>query len=161
MSKIALDFDQTFTTDPFAWANFIRNFVYLGHDVRIVTARDGINDGIKWRKFGMSTPPAEIIWCDGRPKREVCRAEGWEPDIWIDDNPAGIVFASSFKDEETLAAWRSQDEYRASTQPIHGRSRGLDYKKDKANDGDTGNTVQARAERPGYAARKLTSVSRA
>lgn len=131
--KIALDFDQTFTLSPRFWLGFLRDAIARGHEVRIVTARDEHNDGINWALFGGRygthfpyVAPCRVIWCDGRTKRTVCKELGWEPDIWIDDNPAGIIFPTSFKDRESLAAWRGTDEYRGSTKPVTGESRGFD-----------------------------------
>lgn len=150
--KIALDFDETFTKDPDLWLKFI-SLARYSHNICIVTARDEGNDGINWGKVllarvgggqqfhngqaGMDGPPCPVIWCDGRPKRTICRAMGWEPDVWIDDNPYGITNLSVM-DEASLLAWRKQDKYRGSKLPIHGRSRGQIVKKDKANDSERG-----------------------
>lgn len=131
--KIALDFDETFTRDPALWLKFISMARY-SHNICIVTARDEDNDGIHWGhvNLGMDGPPCPVIWCDGRPKRSICRAMGWEPDVWIDNNPYGITNLSVM-DEASLLAWRKQDKYRGSKLPIHGRSRGQIVKKEAAN----------------------------
>lgn len=128
--KVALDFDGTFTADPGFWFNFVRTAQSFGHQVWIVTARDEINDGIAWNAvMPKARPPifapCDVIFCDGRTKRKVTRELGIEIDVWIDDNPAGIILPSSFKDRESLAAWRATDEYRGSTLPVTGESRGF------------------------------------
>lgn len=127
--KIALDFDGTFTAAPLFWWMFVEDAIHKGHDVRIVTARDERNDGIDWGLIdhtGRGRQPCPVIFCDGRIKRTVCRdIIGWEPDIWIDDNPAAILFATSFTSPLQLAAWRATDEYRGSKLPITGESRGF------------------------------------
>lgn len=126
--NIALDFDGTFTADPSLWLDFInRANLFGGHRVYIVTARDGENDGINWSRVGLMDQPCEVIWCDGRPKREVTKLAGVHIDIWIDDNPAAIIMKhTSFSTPEGLAAWRRTDEYRGSTLPITGASRGFE-----------------------------------
>lgn len=154
--RIALDFDGTFTLDPGFWYSFVRKAQTIGHQVWIVTARDEINDGIAWRKVmadarpPLPPCPCEIIFCDGRTKRKVTRELGIEIDVWIDDNPAGIILPSSFKDRESLAAWRATDEYRGSTLPIHGESRGFEEKENVAANRPEGAKVAANLHgRPG------------
>lgn len=126
--KLALDFDDTFTRDPFLWVRFIQNAKEIGHEVLIVTARDSHNDGIKWRALEMTHSPAPVIWCDGRPKKAMCEAHGVHIDVWIDDNPRGIHSPSFFTPEDLLA-WRQQDRYRGATTPPHGKSRGFTWGK--------------------------------
>lgn len=124
--RIALDFDGTYTAAPHFWEDFIRKAEVSGHLVWIVTARDEDNDGIDWSKVGAARAPCTVIFCDGRPKRQIVRELGIEIDIWIDDNPAGIVVkGASFAEPEGLAAWRAKDQYRGSKLPITGESRGF------------------------------------
>lgn len=123
--KIALDFDGTFTADPYLWRDFIGSAIGFGHEVRIVTARDEHNDGINWKRVGCTMAPCPVIFCDGRAKRKVVREQGFAVDVWIDDNPYGVIASTSFAGPETLLAWRQQDEYRGSTLPPTGESRGF------------------------------------
>lgn len=117
--KIALDFDGTFTADPHLWSLFIFNARNAGHEVRIVTMRCRIKDGINWSAVWSDMPtrlhdaPCEVIWCDGHAKREWCRSIGWEPDIWIDDDPYSLVHGSKWAHESPeLIAWRVTDKYK-------------------------------------------------
>lgn len=119
--KIALDFDGTFTEDPYFWNEFVDRAPARGHEVFIVTARDELNDGINWARLHMSGPPCRVIFCDGRPKRKIAIGI----DVWIDDNPYGIIGATSFSSPTELAAWRRQDIYRGSKLPVTGESRGF------------------------------------
>lgn len=120
--KIALDFDKTFTADPRLWNSFINMAVASGHEVRIVTMRCDIKDGINWKVATPDAvwhvPPVPVIWCDGNPKAEFCRALGWVPDIWIDDDPYGILKPSRWRDQDPeLVAWRVTDPYKNPKQP--------------------------------------------
>lgn len=105
--KLALDFDNTFTAEPAFWQTFITFASEWGHSVVLVTARCETKDGINWDALTMNWAPCPIIWCDGKPKREVAKGI----DIWIDDDPYSLVHGSQFT-PEALAAWREKDVYR-------------------------------------------------
>lgn len=113
--KIALDFDGTFTAAPALWITFIDLARRFGHEVRIVTMRCAIKDGINWAHAGCLLPPAEVIWCDGQPKRDYCRTVAkWEPDIWIDDDPYALIHGSKWTgNQPELVKWRETDVYHA------------------------------------------------
>lgn len=151
--KIALDFDETFTLDPTMWLYFIDEAVTAGHTVYIVTARDEFNDGINWLKVGLGEAPCEVIWCDGCPKRELTRGLGLKIDVWIDDNPAGIILPTSFTHEDQLAAWRHTDKYRGSKLPITGASRGFEHAADRRKDAQEPADLHGR---PGLFSRRLS-----
>lgn len=121
--KIALDFDGTFTADPQLWLTFIIAAEDAGHEVRIVTMRCAVKDGINWMAVGFTDPPAKVVWCDGHAKREWCRQIGWEPDIWIDDDPYSLVHGSKWRDDHPeLVKWRVTDKYKkpaGATNVVH------------------------------------------
>jgi hypothetical protein len=86
--KIALDFDGTYTRAPRFWNGVIEDALDAGHEVRIVT----------FRKSTMTDPALDwlaqqipVIYTEYQQKRAFCRSLGWEPDIWIDDQPEFIV----------------------------------------------------------------------
>jgi hypothetical protein len=86
--KIALDFDGTYTRAPQFWNGFVEDALDAGHEVRIVT----------FRKSTMTDPALDwlaqqipVIYTEYQQKRAFCRRLGWEPDIWIDDQPEFIV----------------------------------------------------------------------
>ena len=103
--NIALDFDGTFTEDKDLWLDFVdltkRN---RPHRIYMVTLRseehdrDAIHDYLE--DYGV-----EIVWCDGRSKREVVDEKGIHIDIWIDDMPESIGRGSHLTPEQ-LEEWR-------------------------------------------------------
>lgn len=105
MTRIALDYDNTYTLDPVLWDAFVAMAFVAGHDVRIVTIRDEQHD--------RTTPLIElekhlpVIYCRGVAKDFWCLHHAdWQPDIWIDDSPRTILENSKFSPED-LAAWRT------------------------------------------------------
>lgn len=128
--KIALDFDETITKDPEFWLAFVLDAEERGHQVLIVTARDEYRDGINWGMVGWPHEPCPVIWCDGVPKRLVMARHRITIDVWIDDNPYGILHGTSLSEKAKLAAWRETDKYRNSSRPPDGESEGWNYKED-------------------------------
>lgn len=102
--KIALDFDETYTRDPSLWRSLIFHAQDRHHEVFVVTARCETKDGIHpdW------LPPCPVIFCDGRPKREVTRERGIQIDVWIDDDPYSLIHGSQHS-PEVLREWREKD----------------------------------------------------
>lgn len=104
--NIAIDFDNTYTLDPFLWQAFINSAKSSGHDVRIVTARD--------ERFDRTLALAElenripVIYCRGVAKKWYLThfGEGFTVDVWIDDKPESILTNSEFS-PDNLAAWRA------------------------------------------------------
>lgn len=103
--KIALDFDDTYTLDPDFWNTFIALAESLGHEVRIVTARDDRFD--RTRALVEIEKLVRVIYCRGVAKRWYVThfGDGFTPDIWIDDNPESILENSSFTPDD-LHNWR-------------------------------------------------------
>lgn len=87
--NIALDYDDTYTRDPELWDRFINNAVAHGHDIRIVTFRNGNgnNDDIA-ATIGDRIP---VIFTGGISKRRFCYAVDFWVNVWIDDMPEIIV----------------------------------------------------------------------
>jgi len=89
--KIALDYDDTFTRDPFLWQMFIETAILRGHSVYIVT----------WRTFeecadidSDTIKNIVVLPTFRQAKKEFCKKEyGIDFDIWIDDNPAAILYS--------------------------------------------------------------------
>ncbi len=82
--KIALDYDDCYTTDPVLWDGFIDLCKTRGHSVTIVTMRyptepiGGLVD--------------TVIYTSRKAKLKYCADRGREFDIWIDDKPHWILF---------------------------------------------------------------------
>lgn len=86
---IAIDFDDTLTTDSVLWAKFIESAKSLGHRVICVTARRSTEDNIEsidnWMTMhGVSLP---VYYTGLRSKVEYMASQGHKVDIWIDDDP--------------------------------------------------------------------------
>jgi hypothetical protein len=83
LQSIALDYDDTFTSDPGLWRMFVAACQARGHTVYIVTARYENNVA----DIEVNLPGLEIMASGGMPKRDFCSSKGIEIDIWIDDMP--------------------------------------------------------------------------
>ena len=83
MLNIGLDYDDTFTSDPVLFGEFVKLARSRGHVVFVTTARahGNISDIEK------SLPDLEIITSAGGQKRPAAEAYGVTIDIWIDDMP--------------------------------------------------------------------------
>ncbi|MCQ6312458.1 hypothetical protein [Citrobacter portucalensis] len=87
--NIAVDFDGTFTANTALFCQLVGQMLKYGADVRIVTFRfsTGNNsDIITWGER-LNVP---VIFTEGKQKEAFCEALGWEPNIWIDDDPRFI-----------------------------------------------------------------------
>lgn len=86
---IAIDFDQTFTSEPNMWAGIIELMNDYGHRVICVTCRP------EWDTAGMDQIEKiigsdNIFFTDNMPKIEFME-ERCHVDIWIDDTPATVT----------------------------------------------------------------------
>lgn len=97
--NISLDYDGTYTEDPEAWDAFIELMQSYEHDIYIVTLRSGEHD--KVRVGGLP-----IIYCAGRPKKEVVREHGIHINVWIDDQPNCITKGSSLTPDQ-VSEWEA------------------------------------------------------
>ena len=86
---IAIDFDDTFTSDPATWSDVIEVLQHAGHRVVCVSAR---RDCIEHRQELMVALPngVAVLLSYDTPKREFARRHGVNVDIWIDDMPEAI-----------------------------------------------------------------------
>lgn len=88
--NISLDYDNTFTSDPNFWSNFVKTCPYK---VYCITSRNDTYENLQeikraFSNYGITIP---IIMCNYAPKIEVCKQRGIDIDIWIDDDPRGIL----------------------------------------------------------------------
>lgn len=87
---IALDYDGTFTADPFLWLDFIGSAKKRGYRVFIVTSRQYSAEAKE--QIREATGLTSIIFTEGVAKRWYCERGGIDKiDIWIDDDPGSIV----------------------------------------------------------------------
>lgn len=83
---IAIDFDNTWTADAALWKQFADDAKKRGHDVIIVTARNGWSDDM-FRHYDGEVP---LYYTGGKLKRHAMEFVGIPVDIWIDDQPGTI-----------------------------------------------------------------------
>lgn len=87
---IALDYDGTFTADPFMWLDFIGSAKKRGYRVLIVTSRRYSTEAKEQIREAVGNLP--IVFTEGVAKRWYCERVGIDKiDIWIDDDPESIV----------------------------------------------------------------------
>lgn len=79
---IALDYDQTYTTDPALWDEFINRCISRGHEVICITLR--------YPKEAIADLPIPIHYTSRKAKSDFCKVNSIKVDIWIDDKPAYI-----------------------------------------------------------------------
>ena len=106
--NIALDYDGTFTEDPEMFVDFLVNAQKRNHTVYMVTLRSKEHDFEDIHNYLTNEYGVQIVWCDGRSKREVTEELGIKINIWIDDQPECISKGSSLTLEQ-LMAWRNRD----------------------------------------------------
>lgn len=97
--KIGLDWDGTVNADPLAFKKIVEVFLDLDHDVVVTTWRSEPEAMAGWDRdpggvypdmeeiFNMWGFKIPVVYCNGRAKRDCYPA-----DIWIDDNPASVMF---------------------------------------------------------------------
>jgi hypothetical protein len=96
---IALDYDQTYTTDPELWDDFVKNCIEKGHEVICVTMRFD-NDVEGTPVLESIGKHCRVIFTGRLAKLSFVKDMGIFPDIWIDDRPYYIYEDSwSFKNE--------------------------------------------------------------
>ena len=90
---IAIDFDDTLTTDAILWLKFIESAKALGHRCICITARRQTEENIEtideWMTMhGVSLP---VYFTGLASKTWYMERLGIKVDIWIDDQPRQCV----------------------------------------------------------------------
>lgn len=88
---IAIDYDDTFTKDPPFWRRFCKMAMGAGHHVILVTNRQGTQRDVCELR-NLRSCLHEIIFAQHGSKRYAARARGYEPHVWIDDNPRTVDY---------------------------------------------------------------------
>lgn len=80
-----IDYDNTYTADVNMWRIILPTIKRCGHNVYLVTSRD-VDTPIELVQdfVDMKIP---IVYCAYRAKRDVCREQGIDIQVWIDDDP--------------------------------------------------------------------------
>lgn len=89
-TKIALDFDETYTIHPDMWDAIVGLMLASECDVRFVTYRYENAPGNSDITEAAERLGIKIIFCNYFQKAQVTALHGWIPDIWIDDMPVLI-----------------------------------------------------------------------
>lgn len=103
--RIAVDYDNTYSSDPAYFDWVMRAAAEYGHEARIVTYRDDRFD----RTAALIEVEAKwpVIYTRGVAKGWYCThfGDGFIPDVWIDDRPISVL-ENSAGSPESLAEWR-------------------------------------------------------
>jgi len=86
---IAIDYDGTYAAAPELFNQVIELFQKAGHTVICVTGRDGgaMGDPVR-ASIGQLVP---CVFAGTEWKKTAAKNQGYDVDIWIDDNPAMIA----------------------------------------------------------------------
>lgn len=113
MLNIALDYDNTYTADPYLWEGFITMALNAGHNIFIVTYRDDRYDKNDELQF-LEEDDVPVYYTRGAAKKwwmdQFAPDEHAKVDIWIDDRPEAILQNSGFNRKQ-LAEWRAEEKY--------------------------------------------------
>lgn len=84
--NLSLDYDNTYTRDPWAWNGFIRMFREMGHKIYVVTMRYEENEGHIVKKE-LADKVDGIFFTSRKAKKSFMFEQGISIDVWIDDIP--------------------------------------------------------------------------
>jgi 5'(3')-deoxyribonucleotidase len=85
MKTIALDYDNTFTTDPEAWEKAMLVLKYSGFRIIGITMRYPEESYDVDMRYGNLCD--QIHFTSRKAKMQYCHQNNIRVDIWIDDNP--------------------------------------------------------------------------
>lgn len=93
---VAIDFDETITTDPKAWLQVMQLLNKLGMEVYVVTYRyNSHSEEMDLEYLKHEDCVKGIVFTGRRGKKKFCEDHGINVDIWIDDNPITITHTMS------------------------------------------------------------------
>ena len=85
--NIGLDFDDTYTSDPEAWNEFIYNFTSRGHTIYCTTFRFPEQSQQVYDSIGKVIGNDNCYFTAYTAKRQYMQSKGIMIDVWIDDQP--------------------------------------------------------------------------
>lgn len=88
--NIGLDYDDTYTRDPYAWEAFITLMKKRGHNVYIVTWRD-VYEAKEVLDTMLDSDIEGIYATNRKAKQRFMLDHNICIDVWIDDNPFAIL----------------------------------------------------------------------
>jgi hypothetical protein len=86
---IAIDYDDTFTSDPVSWMHVIQILEYW-HRVICVSSRKNTLENMNTLRSELHDAVTVVLAYD-KPKRLAAKEAGFDVDIWIDDRPETIA----------------------------------------------------------------------
>lgn len=86
---IALDFDDTYTRDPWFWDKTIELAKMRGHQVIVATMRHDYEG--KEVTDALEGKVDDILFTGRKAKYKFVAERGYMPSVWIDDNPFFIL----------------------------------------------------------------------
>ena len=92
MKTVMFDLDGTFSADLQLMRAVARLFKDAGWTLVMITAREDNEDNRMLAEQLKITQLMPILFAGARPKRAVARENGYEVDIWIEDNPIMVDF---------------------------------------------------------------------
>ncbi len=90
MSNISLDYDHTFTADPFLWTQFVSSARLRGHKVYLITMRYENDPAEAGEIHRIAHLFDGVVFTNRLAKRKVAVSKAIYIDIWIDDSPVWI-----------------------------------------------------------------------
>jgi len=88
--NIALDYDGTFTKDPYSWCNAMDVLKLAGHRVIGVTMRRPSESTSILDSYFAACDT--VIYTSRRGKRDFVKEAGIVIDVWIDDTPEWVLY---------------------------------------------------------------------
>lgn len=86
---INVDYDGTFTSDPYLWTLLIKAAQLRGHQIFCITQRIGRQSSVE--ELTKAFPSGVMIFfTNHNPKKQWADRRGIKIDIWIEDNPLAI-----------------------------------------------------------------------
>lgn len=90
---IAIDFDDTFTSDIALWSKIIRFIQIQGYKVICATSRRDCSEHDYLKQI--LPEGVYIVYCSNEFKKPACEKAGYNVKIWIDDSPGCIEKSSN------------------------------------------------------------------
>ena len=86
---IAIDFDDTYTKDPYLWNDFLKKCKLRNHEVICVTMR--FEEEGEMLQHTIAHFVDKIYFTERQAKKPFLEKMNIKPDIWIDDSPHWIL----------------------------------------------------------------------
>ena len=103
---IAIDYDETYTADPFFWDSVLIGAGLHSHKVVCISARCNTPENMKEIRTALvDWPGVPVYLCHDTPKRQYAEEHGLSVDVWIDDTPEGIGGGDALDRRKEQVGW--------------------------------------------------------